>query len=70
MSYQHQYEWPDEIVLADIQKKGWLYRGQICHQFLVHLNEPRIVSFKADELKNTQWVEISNLGKSGISGLR
>jgi 8-oxo-dGTP pyrophosphatase MutT (NUDIX family) len=55
------YEWPDEIILADIKKKGWAYRGQIRQQFLVHLNEPDILSFKADELKNAQWVEISAL---------
>lgn len=55
------YEWPDEIVLADIEKKGWAYRGQIRRQFLVHLNETDIVTFKTDELKNIKWVEISDL---------
>jgi 8-oxo-dGTP pyrophosphatase MutT (NUDIX family) len=57
------YEWPDEIVLADIKRKGWAYRGQIRRQFLVHLNETDIASFKADELKNIKWVEISDLEK-------
>jgi 8-oxo-dGTP pyrophosphatase MutT (NUDIX family) len=57
------YEWPDEIVLADIKMKGWAYRGQIRQQFLVHLNESDIVSYKADELKNIQWVEIADLDK-------
>jgi mutator protein MutT len=57
------YEWPDEIVLEDIRKKGWSYRGQIRHQFLVRLNEPDILSYKMDELKNVRWVEISDLDK-------
>lgn len=57
------YEWPDEIVLSDIEKKGWAYRGQLRQQFLVHLNETDIVSFKTDELKNVKWVEISDLEK-------
>jgi len=55
------YEWPDEIVLADMEKKGWAYRGQIRQQFLVHLNESNIKAFKPDELKNFRWVEISDL---------
>jgi 8-oxo-dGTP pyrophosphatase MutT (NUDIX family) len=57
------YEWPDEIVLADLEKQGWAYRGQIRQQFLAHLNEPDIMSYKTDELKNIKWVEILDLEK-------
>ncbi len=57
------YDWPDDMVLNDLRIRGWAYRGQRRQQFLVHVNEPDIVSFKTDELKNIKWVEISELDK-------
>lgn len=55
------YEWPDEMIVKDIQTKGWSYRGQLKIQFLVKINEQDIENVKQDEIKNYKWVNISDL---------
>ncbi len=54
------YEWPDEMIEADISKKGWSYRGQSKVQFLVELLDEDIDTYNTEEIK---WVEKIELKK-------
>lgn len=55
------YEWSEELIINDLNEKGYSYRGQSKTQFLVHLKDDDIVSFDNTEIRKIKWVETENV---------